>query len=249
MEDISELFSELSISLFGQPVTATDILTAEIKPHFGEQCLPSGIRNSFTSHSAQWGIQSTFIILCETIQAISLAAVLEALQNPAAIRDRGLSMSFDQGGVCCSGAKLPGVVRGLEGTCGLAEASLSSMSLGPRPVGSPRAARDQAQASASGCGSIGGTSAVPSSGQARQALRMLSCHACSAAFETCPGAGMLSATEVGKYRHQIRQGRLHALLRPGHASLCMLYELRYLKRHVMYKIEKPFCYGLIYESY
>lgn len=33
--DASELFSELSISLFGQPVTATDILTAEIRPHFG----------------------------------------------------------------------------------------------------------------------------------------------------------------------------------------------------------------------
>lgn len=36
MADVSELFSELSISLFGQPMTATDILTAEIKPHFGE---------------------------------------------------------------------------------------------------------------------------------------------------------------------------------------------------------------------
>ena len=37
--DASELFSELSISLFGQPMTATDILTAEIKPHFGKQRL------------------------------------------------------------------------------------------------------------------------------------------------------------------------------------------------------------------
>ena len=37
VEDVCELLSELSISLFGQPVTAQDILTAEIQPHFGDR--------------------------------------------------------------------------------------------------------------------------------------------------------------------------------------------------------------------
>ncbi len=45
MADVSELFSELSISLFGQPTTATDILTAEIKPQFGEQYLLCRMKN------------------------------------------------------------------------------------------------------------------------------------------------------------------------------------------------------------
>ena len=37
--DTNELFSELSISLFGQPVTAQDILMAEIQPHIGARTL------------------------------------------------------------------------------------------------------------------------------------------------------------------------------------------------------------------
>jgi len=36
VEDVCELLSELSISLFGQPMTAQDILTAEIQPDFGD---------------------------------------------------------------------------------------------------------------------------------------------------------------------------------------------------------------------
>lgn len=37
MEDVNELFSELGISLFRQPITTQDILTAEIQPHFSAQ--------------------------------------------------------------------------------------------------------------------------------------------------------------------------------------------------------------------
>lgn len=65
-----------------------------------------------------------------------------------------------------AGGKLPAIIEGLEETCGLREASLSSLSLGPRPSNcGPRPGRERAQAS--GCGSISSASAVPSSGHAR----------------------------------------------------------------------------------
>ena len=186
--DACELFSELSISLFGQPVTATDILTTEVQPHFGE-CAPHAAYRPLTSitvyvhqrcrivdvlctqPSHQGGELSSGTRLKDRPDAqwilfshVTYLYIMESWQTPV-LEFSGLVVIPPRR----PGASLPGIVKGLEGACGLAEASLSSMSLGPRPAGSPRTARDPAQASASGCGSIGGTSAVPSSGQARQA--------------------------------------------------------------------------------
>ena len=85
--DASELLSELSISLFGQPVTATDILTAEIRPHFGKfasvtsklpKCLLTCIGAAEVSE-----YQSLF-----GHQALRREATLEILSEAAGVQDR-----------------------------------------------------------------------------------------------------------------------------------------------------------------
>ena len=51
--DTNELFSELSISLFGQPVTTQDILIAEIQPHFGAHVVHIWVAGVGISNRAQ----------------------------------------------------------------------------------------------------------------------------------------------------------------------------------------------------
>ena len=104
-----------------------------------------------------------------------------------------------------TGKVLPGIVEGLEATCGLREVSLESVSLGPPPPGAVRPAGSDLQ-QASGCGSIDLAGTVPSSGAARYFITsILHLRACLPTCQTLCGTLILHCGGLAGRRRASRQ--------------------------------------------